>query len=492
MLVTHDSFAISKPVKAAFERQTGLKLRILQTGDAGAALNRALLTAGKPEGDAFFGVDNNLLTRALDGDLLDPYTPSRTDAIDRRVRPRPEPPARRRRSRRGVPRLRPGLVRGARAGATPHARRSRASRHTAASLVVENPATSTPGLAFLLATSPATASGWRTYWQKLRANKVLVTTAGTRRTAALLRCGRPQGQPPDRRLVRVDPPAEVFFAGKPLAVAPTGVVLSSCFRQIEFAGVLRGAGNPAGARKLIDFMLSPASRPSTPVRCSSSRSARACRCPPVFASSRLPVPHPLELRAKTIGANRDRWIREVDLDRAPLTPGPHRPDLVGNCRSVPAAFLGAVLPLSARVDHRARADADGAFPLPEDILFSHDTARIAWFTVWQAAVSTALTLAAGMPLAWATARVRFRGRTLVRALVVVPFVLPTVVVATAFSLFSRRGSSAASCPILLAHVFFNVAVVVRVVGGYWSRLDPAALGRGGDARRHHPPGGSAS
>src|SRR5919198_5996220 len=82
VLVTHDSFAISKQVKAAFEKQSGLKLRILQTGDAGAALNRALLTAGKPEGDAFFGVDNNLLTRALDDDLLVPYRSAALGKID--------------------------------------------------------------------------------------------------------------------------------------------------------------------------------------------------------------------------------------------------------------------------------------------------------------------------------------------------------------------------------------------------------------------------
>ena len=71
VLVTHDSFAVSKQVTAAFEEQTGLTLRVLQGGDAGEALNRALLTAGDPQGDVLFGVDDNLLSRALDGDLFD-------------------------------------------------------------------------------------------------------------------------------------------------------------------------------------------------------------------------------------------------------------------------------------------------------------------------------------------------------------------------------------------------------------------------------------
>ena len=81
VLVTHDSFVVSKPVRAAFERESGLRLRILQSGDAGAALNRALLTKGNPEGDVFFGVDNNLLSRALGEDLFEPYEPAALDAV---------------------------------------------------------------------------------------------------------------------------------------------------------------------------------------------------------------------------------------------------------------------------------------------------------------------------------------------------------------------------------------------------------------------------
>lgn len=110
--------------------------------------------------------------------------------------------------------------------------------------------------------------------------------------------------------------------------------------------------------------------------------------------------------------------------------------------------------------------------VPTDVWLDGGTRQIAWFTLWQATVSTVLTLVAGLPLAWVTARLSFRGRGLVRALVVVPFVLPTVVVATAFLALLPSSLQQGVVPILLAHVFFNVAVVVRVVGGYWSRLDP--------------------
>ncbi len=136
--------------------------------------------------------------------------------------------------------------------------------------------------------------------------------------------------------------------------------------------------------------------------------------------------------------------------------------------AVPSAFLGLffVYPLATILTRGLGGS------LPTDVLFDRGTLRIVWFTVWQAAASTALTLAVGMPLAWATARVAFRGRGLVRALVVVPFVLPTVVVATAFLALLPASMQRGIVPILLAHVFFNVAVVVRVVGGYWARLDP--------------------
>ena len=137
--------------------------------------------------------------------------------------------------------------------------------------------------------------------------------------------------------------------------------------------------------------------------------------------------------------------------------------------AVPVTFLGLffVYPL-ATILRRGLGNS-----LPTDVLFDRGTLHIVWFTLWQATASTVLTLTAGLPLAWATARLAFRGRGLVRALVVVPFVLPTVVVATAFLALLPESMQRGVVPILLAHVFFNVAVVVRIVGGYWARLDPS-------------------
>jgi thiamine transport system permease protein len=114
-----------------------------------------------------------------------------------------------------------------------------------------------------------------------------------------------------------------------------------------------------------------------------------------------------------------------------------------------------------------------------DVLADPALRHLIWFTFWQAVVSTILTLAVGLPAALVVARYDFPGRRAFRAFVTVPFVLPTVVVATAFLTLLRPGGLLAFTgwqrgigPLLVAHVFFNVAVVVRTVGGFWSNLDP--------------------
>jgi thiamine transport system permease protein len=152
--------------------------------------------------------------------------------------------------------------------------------------------------------------------------------------------------------------------------------------------------------------------------------------------------------------------------------------------ALPAAFVALFFayPLAAILE-RGLTEGGGA-GLPWDVLSSRTTVEIVWFTVWQATLSTVLTLALGLPLAWVVARYAFPGRSLVRALVLVPFVLPTIVVATAFLALLPDDLERGVVPILAAHVFFNVAVVVRIVGSYWARLDPrlwdaaATLGAG--------------
>jgi thiamine transport system permease protein len=137
---------------------------------------------------------------------------------------------------------------------------------------------------------------------------------------------------------------------------------------------------------------------------------------------------------------------------------------------VPLAFLGLffLYPLLAILDRGLRGSGDA----PLDVLSDPVTREVVWFTVWQALASTALTIAVAAPAAYVLGRYRFRGRSLVSAIVVVPFVLPTVVVALAFLAILPDGLERGWAPILVAHAFFNVAVVVRIVGTFWANLDP--------------------
>ena len=143
--------------------------------------------------------------------------------------------------------------------------------------------------------------------------------------------------------------------------------------------------------------------------------------------------------------------------------------------AVPVGFLALFFgwPLGAIFAHSLRAGA------LVDVVTDPFLRRVAWFTLWQAVLSTILTLVAGLPAAYVVARYEFPGRRLFRAFVTVPFVLPTVVVATAFLALLGPGGPLAFlhwrpgvAPMLVAHVFFNVAVVVRTVGGFWANLDP--------------------
>jgi thiamine transport system permease protein len=138
--------------------------------------------------------------------------------------------------------------------------------------------------------------------------------------------------------------------------------------------------------------------------------------------------------------------------------------------AVPVAFVAVffLYPLAAILERGLGGGDDGS---AWDVLGASSTWQLAWFTIWQATLSTLLTFALGLPLAWAVGRFSFPGRSLVLALVLVPFVLPTVVVATAFLAVLPAGHERGLLPILAAHAFFNVAVVVRLVGTAWARLD---------------------
>jgi thiamine transport system substrate-binding protein len=311
VLVTHDSFAIPKAVKTAFEQESSLQLKILQGGDAGEAVNRALLTKGNPQGDVLFGIDNNLLSRGLDEGLFEPYEATGLDEVDNAYQLD--------RTNHVTP-IDHGDVClnidrtwfASRGIAPPTSLDDLTAPRYRKLLVVQNPATSSPGLAFMLASVARFGEdGWRDYWRRLRANGVLVVDgweeAYTQRFSG---AGGSKGTRPIVVSYATSPAAEVIFAAKPSTSAPTAVVTRSCFRQVELAGVLDGARNVEGAHALIDFMLSERFQAALPESMFVLPVRTGTPLPDAFRRHAVSPPAPLELPAAEIGENRDRWIDE--------------------------------------------------------------------------------------------------------------------------------------------------------------------------------------
>jgi thiamine transport system substrate-binding protein len=310
VLVTHDSFAISDGVKRAFEEESGLTLRVLQAGDAGEIVTRALLTAGDPEGDVLFGVDNNLLARTLEGDVFEEYESPELENVHPSLRLDPE--------NRATPIDRGDVClnydKAAYAALDEPPPRNLADLtlpRYREQLVVQNPATSTPGLAFLLATVAELGDGWQEYWRKLRANGVLVVDGWEDAYYARFSgSSNSKGKRPIVVSYASSPPAEVIFREPRPTEAPTGVVEASCFRQVELAGVLRGARNEEGARELIDFMLSKRFQEDIPLKMFVFPARTDAALPPEFEQFAVVPEQPLELSPEEIEENREHWVDE--------------------------------------------------------------------------------------------------------------------------------------------------------------------------------------
>ena len=310
ILVTHDSFVVSDDVEQEFERETGIDLEILMAGDAGEVVTKAVLTAGNPQGDVLFGVDNTLLSRALDGDVFEPHESEALGSVDpthildpeHRVTPVDHGDVclnydKEWFAERGI--------------APPRTLEEVTLERYRGLLVVENPATSSPGLAFLLATIARYGDLWQGYWRKLRANGVLVVDGWEE--AYTVRFSGAAGSKGNRPIVvsyATSPAAEVIYRDPRPSEAPTGVIEDSCFRQIEFAGVLRGARNEDGARRLVDFMLSKRFQEDIPLAMFVFPVIREAELPPEFVEYAEVPERPLELPPEEIEANRDRWVKE--------------------------------------------------------------------------------------------------------------------------------------------------------------------------------------
>ena len=309
-LVTHDSFALSEDVLADFTKRTGIDVKILQAGDAGQVVNQAILTRDNPLGDVLFGVDTTFLTRALDEGIYERYRPPGHAGV---------PAALRLGTKHRVTPIDYGDVcinYDKKWFATHHVPvpatlRDLTTRRYRDLLVVEDPSTSSPGLAFLLATvAEFGESGWTDYWQRLRDNGVTVVDGWEQAYYDEFTGGGAGGDKPLVVSYASSPAAAVVFADPPIETSPIGTMTASCFRQVEFAGVLTGTDHPAAARELVDFMLSDEFQSDVPLQMFVHPAVEGTDLPEVFTENTDTVEDPYTLTPKRIGAQRDEWIRE--------------------------------------------------------------------------------------------------------------------------------------------------------------------------------------
>lgn len=312
-LLTHDSFAVSEGVIAQFEAEHNATVNIITGGDAGTLTTQLALSAGAPPlADVVFGVDNTFLSRLLDAGVLLPYQSPLLAQIpaefildgDHRVTP-----------------IDYGDVCinydvayfTANALPVPTDLNALTDPAYADLLVVQNPASSSPGLAFLMATIATYGEdGYLDYWAALRNNGVLVVEDWTTAYYSEFSGGSGAGTRPLVVSYASSPPAEVFFAETPPTTAPTAALTAplSCFRQIEFAGILQGTANPELAQALIDFMLSPTFQEDIPLQMFVFPVNPQAELPPVFVSYASIPAEPAVLNPIVIAENRDTWIRD--------------------------------------------------------------------------------------------------------------------------------------------------------------------------------------
>jgi thiamine transport system substrate-binding protein len=310
-LVAYDSFPEDdtevNEALDVFTDQTGIDVDLLLAGDTGTMLAKASLTAGNPEGDVMWGIDNTFLSRAIDDGVFEPYVPEAAAADPELAALVPNGEA--------TPVdfgdvcVNYDIAWFAESGlAVPETLDDLADPAYADLLVVENPATSSPGMAFLLATIDEYGEdGWSDYWTALDANGVAVVDGWSE--AYYEQFSWAGGG--DRPMVvsyGTSPPAEVIFADPPRDDAPTGVIASTCFRQVEFAGILRGTDHVDEARQLVDFLADEPFQSTLPLALFVYPANGAAALPQEFVDFAVVPDDPRSVDPALIDANRAKWI----------------------------------------------------------------------------------------------------------------------------------------------------------------------------------------
>lgn len=313
-VVAYDSFAYSEDVLAQFTADTGIEVEVLRLGDTGTMVNQLILSRDVPLGDVVYGVDNTFLGRALAADLFIPYESPALENVDEsfvvddeyRVTPVDYGDVC---LNYDVSYFEDNDL------AVPDSLDALTDPAYEGLLVVENPATSSPGLAFLLATIGVYGEdedgGYLDYWQALVDNDVLVVDDWT--TAYYGEFSGSTDSTGTRPIVvsyASSPPVEVYYMETPPEVAPTASIVApgTCFRQIEFAGILQGTEHEAAAQQFIDFLLSPAFQEDMPLNMFVFPVNPEAELPDVFVDFAQIADDAVVMDVDEIEANRQAWI----------------------------------------------------------------------------------------------------------------------------------------------------------------------------------------
>lgn len=309
-IMTHDSFAISEEVLAQFEAEHNVEVEILLSGDAGSMLNKAILARGAPLADVLYGVDNTLLSRALAEDIFEPYESPLLSAIPDRFKLDA--------AHRALPVDYGDVCLNYEIAyfeendlPVPSSLEDLLKPEYRGLLTVENPASSSPGLAFLFTTiGHFGEDSYLDFWQGLVENEVSVVNDWE--TAYYTEFSQWGGPDPLVVSYGSSPPFEVVYAEEPLDEPPTGAITAdgTCYRQIEFAGILEGTENRDLAEAWIDFMLSVPFQEDIPLNMFVFPVNENAQLQPEFVSYLAVPDNPILLDPADVAAHREQWIRD--------------------------------------------------------------------------------------------------------------------------------------------------------------------------------------
>lgn len=308
-VMTHDSFSISENIITQFETENNIDVVFLQSGDAGSMLNKAILSKDAPLADILFGVDNTFLSRALEADIFEAYESTVLSEVapefivDETYRALPVDY--------GDVCINYDKKYFAENNlALPESFEDLTKPEYKNLLVVQSPATSSTGLAFLLATRSYFGDDFLNYWQRLKDNEVVIVDGWETAYYTNFSASSGQGAQPMVVSYASSPPVEVLFASEPITESPTASLVADgmCFRQIEFVGILKNGSNRALAEKFIDFMLSKTFQEDMPLNMFVYPVNQTAQLPELFIQHAQVVEEPSTLPYDEIAANRDAWI----------------------------------------------------------------------------------------------------------------------------------------------------------------------------------------